>query len=403
MIKTPRFPSLDGWRAVSIMLVLGFHCTFAVGFPKSLDPVMQWLFDGNLGVRFFFVISGFLITHLLFHEYNQTGSISLRNFYIRRALRILPVYFVFLLAVFLLQFFTSWYQPTITWIGNLTFTTNFVPASGQTTHLWSLAVEEQFYLLWPFLLVLIGLRGNHRTIFYILGTPLLAAPICRVLSHMNVLPAMVRPFFQEFSFFNNFDSLAIGCIAAILLTRHKFQISAVLNMKKGASIGLGLVLILTPYILTRLRLGGLFTVPLGNTCQALGFAILLLQSILSPQLFKPLHWPVVKKLGVLSYSIYIWQQIFLCNPQNFGLSRFWFMSFPGALLAAILVAALSYYGLEKPLMGWRAYFRTADTPRSSDSTAARRNAFVNSEAAPPIAGAGSPAEFPGRGRHRPGH
>jgi peptidoglycan/LPS O-acetylase OafA/YrhL len=382
--------------------VLGFHCTFAVGFPKSLDPVMSWLFDGNLGVRFFFVISGFLITNLLFHEHHQTGSISLRNFYIRRALRILPVYFVFLLAVFLLQFFTSWYQPTITWIGNLTFTTNFLPTSGQTTHLWSLAVEEQFYLLWPFLLVLIGLKGNNRTIFYILGTPLLVAPICRVISHTGVLPAIFQPFFQEFSFLNNFDSLAVGCITAILLIRQKLRIAAVLHMKKGAAICLGLVLILTPYILTRLFLAVIFTVPLGNTCQALGFAILLLQSILSPQLFKPLNWPVVKKLGVLSYSIYIWQQIFLCNPQNFGLSRFWFMSFPGALLAATLVASLSYYGLEKPLMGLRAYFRKADTPQPGDSTTTRWNSFPNSGAAPPIAGAGSPAMFPGRGRRRPG-
>jgi peptidoglycan/LPS O-acetylase OafA/YrhL len=306
------------------------------------------------------------------------------------------------LVVFLLQFFTSWYQPTITWIGNLTFTTNFLPTSGQTTHLWSLAVEEQFYLLWPFLLVLIGLKGSNRTVCYILGIPLLVAPICRVISRMKALPAIFHPFLQDFSFFNNFDSLAIGCIAAILLTRHKLQISAVLNVAKGASICLGLVLILIPYILSRLFLAEIFTVPLGNTCQALGFAILLLQSILSPQLFKPLNWPAFKNLGILSYSIYIWQQIFLCNPQNFGFSRFWFMSFPGALLTAILVAALSYYGLEKPLMGLRAHFRKADSPRSSDSNTIRLNSFPNSEAAPPIGGTGSPAEFPGRGRRRPG-
>jgi len=91
-----RLPSLDGWRAVSILIVLGFHCTFASGFPSALRPVFHWLFDGSLGVRFFFVISGFLITWLLLCEHEQRGAINLRSFYIRRALRILPVYLVFL-------------------------------------------------------------------------------------------------------------------------------------------------------------------------------------------------------------------------------------------------------------------------------------------------------------------
>jgi peptidoglycan/LPS O-acetylase OafA/YrhL len=364
MANTRRFPSLDGWRAVSIALVLGYHCQFSVGFPKRLAPVIQWLFDGNLGVRFFFVISGFLITHLLLQEHERTGSISLRGFYIRRALRILPVYFVFLFVVFLLQFFTAWYQPKVTWIGNLTFTTNFVPTSDQTNHLWSLAVEEQFYLVWPLLLVTILLRGNKQTALRVLATPLIVAPICRVFSAMKNLPATVHPFFQEYSFFNNFDSLAIGCITAIFLARHEAQLSSILNTLGWRSWAAGLALILVPYILSRLSLAKILVIPLGNTCQALGFAILMLRSILFPRLFKPLNGPLIQKIGVLSYSIYIWQQIFLCNPQNFGFSRFWFMRWPGAFWAAILVATLSFYGFEKPLMGLRARFRRVTVPQS---------------------------------------
>ena len=355
MAQTPRFPALDGWRALSILLVLGYHCQFAVGFPSRFDPVINWLFDGNLGVRFFFVISGFLITHLLYQENQRTGGVSLRSFYIRRALRILPVYFVFLFVVFVLQFVTSWYQPSITWIGNLTFTTNFFPMSDQTNHLWSLAVEEQFYLLWPILLVLVGFSG--RTVLWILGMPLILAPICRTVSAMKHLPAAIHPFFQEFSFFNNFDSLAVGCLTAILLSKCEPQVSAMLSTTKLLNMAIGIVLIAFPYILGKLSLAAVFVIPLGNTCQALGFAMLLLESILHPHLFKPLNWPVVKFLGVRSYSLYIWQQIFLCNPQNFGFSRFWFMRFPGALVAAATVAALSYYGLERPLMGLREHYR----------------------------------------------
>jgi peptidoglycan/LPS O-acetylase OafA/YrhL len=85
-----------------------------------------------------------------------------------------------------------------------------------------------------------------------------------------------------------------------------------------------------------------------------------LQSIFSPQLFKPLNWPVIRNLGILSYSIYIWQMVFCSDPQNFGWPHVWFMSFPGWLLAALLAATLSYHGLEKPLMRLRARFRKAD-------------------------------------------
>ena len=151
MTKPVRFPSLDGWRAVSILLVLAEHSKNTVGFPKSFGSVFNLFVDGSLGVRFFFVISGFLITHLLLQEQKLTQCISLKNFYIRRALRILPVYFVFLLVIFMLQTFTRWHQPANIWVGNLTFTTDFaaftdpIPGRSTTEHLWSLAVEEQFY------------------------------------------------------------------------------------------------------------------------------------------------------------------------------------------------------------------------------------------------------------------
>jgi peptidoglycan/LPS O-acetylase OafA/YrhL len=218
-------------------------------------------------------------------------------------------------------------------------------------------------LLWPLFLSLILLRKSKIAMFCVLGIPLIVAPLCRVISYLKVSPTAFEFLFQGFSFFNYFDSLAVGCIAAVLLTERKVHIASVLNRLEFKGILLGLVFILVPYILSRLFLAGVFTVPLGNTCQAIGFALLMLQSILCPQLFKPLNWPVITNLGVLSYSIYIWQQVFCSDPKSYGLSNVWFMSFPGWLLAAILVATLSYYGLEKPLMGLRAYFRRSDNPR----------------------------------------
>src|SRR5471032_3611107 len=86
-----RLPSLDGLRAVAILMVLVSHCQYAAGFPTGRFPLAFVFFDGELGVRIFFVISGFIITRLLLEEDQAFGAISLRLFYLRRALRILPI------------------------------------------------------------------------------------------------------------------------------------------------------------------------------------------------------------------------------------------------------------------------------------------------------------------------
>jgi len=177
-----RLPSLDGWRAVSIIMVLGYHA--AMASPDSESPVFSMFFDGNLGVRFFFVISGFLITWLLLKESKQTGKVSLNNFYVRRFLRIFPVYFVYVLVLFGLQLFAKFKETPAGWLGMLTFTRNFtdgLTANGSmgSAHLWSLSVEEQFYLLWPGLYVLVCHR-SFRLKAALLAIPIITAPIFRI-------------------------------------------------------------------------------------------------------------------------------------------------------------------------------------------------------------------------------
>ena len=353
--RTKRFPCLDGWRAVSILIVLGSHCGHT-GLPDSLVPTVWWLFSGKMGVRFFFVISGFLITSLLLQEYDRRGKISLRRFYARRALRILPVYYAFLLVVFALQHFTAWHQSGAAWLGNLTFTTNYLGDNWVTGHLWSLAVEEQFYVLWPILLVAIGCQ-NSKGLFIALALPVVVAPLVRVIGYTKTAPIILQPFFSEYSFLQHFDSLAVGCLAAVLLVRKEHLVSQALGRFKRGGVLLALVLIFTPHVLSRLLVAGMFTVPLGDSCQAIGFGMLILQGVLFPGGFAPLNWPVIRNLGVLSYSLYIWQQLFCASPKFFGWPDLWFMSMPGWLFAALLTAMLSYYCFEKPLLGLRARFR----------------------------------------------
>jgi len=148
------FASLDGLRCLSILAVLWHHSPHGEATPLT---------RGFLGVDLFFVLSGFLITTLLLRERDATGTISLRAFYMRRVLRIFPLYYATVLG--LAALLTVWRPDTgltagflhsLPWY--LTYTSNWGPKEDLFAHAWSLAVEEQFYLLWPPFLVWLGTR-----------------------------------------------------------------------------------------------------------------------------------------------------------------------------------------------------------------------------------------------------
>lgn len=359
-----RLPSLDGWRALSILLVLGGHSERVYHYSPKWLPVFHW-FDGGLGVLCFFVISGFLITWLMLVENDRLGRISLKHFYIRRALRILPVFYTFLLTVAALQYFTPYSQNWVEWIGNLTFTQNFIDSPHTTGHLWSLSVEEQFYLLWPVTLVcLIKCGANNRHILGFLALPLLAAPFCRVLGH-NPSSTMFVPLLAGRSFFSYFDLLAVGCACAVYLAnvRRRDCQKTIFHTHRRAILFAGLVLVLIPYVLDNINDSHLILRILRVTVipsfEALGFALLMLQSVFLPDwgIYRILNWRWVCQIGVLSYSIYIWQQIFCNKPGVLGLGPVWWMSFPGWLVPVFVVSFISYYGLERPILKLRVLFR----------------------------------------------
>jgi peptidoglycan/LPS O-acetylase OafA/YrhL len=151
------FDLLDGIRGIAILAVIWHH---SVG----LDPLpLEFFGRGYLGVDLFFVLSGFLITHLLLKERRATGSISLKQFYIRRTLRIFPLYYTYIIVVMTWAWLTNQEQldeMTTVLPYYLLYVSNFISPDAEQffRQAWSLAVEEQFYLLWPPVLMLFGVR-----------------------------------------------------------------------------------------------------------------------------------------------------------------------------------------------------------------------------------------------------
>ena len=158
-IQRPRhIPSLDGLRALSVLLVIVLHTLLRNHLYNQIPFVYRLVGNGSLGVFIFFVISGYLITTLLLREREKTGTISLKSFYIRRAFRILPPLYLYIL--FLAVLGATGHLPGMNrreLITALTLTRNYVPhvSLWAMEHFWSLCIEEQFYLLWPTVLVLL--------------------------------------------------------------------------------------------------------------------------------------------------------------------------------------------------------------------------------------------------------
>jgi peptidoglycan/LPS O-acetylase OafA/YrhL len=184
LIRRPTFqePVIDGVRAIAILWVILLHMVFfqfdifpAQALKLFTQPATAWIFNGNQGVDLFFVISGFLMGSILFTEIKKSGSIIFSRFYVRRFLRLIPVYMAaMVLAVYLqhnLPGYPKWGNAEYFW-ANLLYVNNFVPVMKQyMLWCWSLAIEEQFYLVLPaFLLLFMRLRhGRVRTLVGLMG------------------------------------------------------------------------------------------------------------------------------------------------------------------------------------------------------------------------------------------
>lgn len=329
-------PSLDGLRAISVLMVVSAHMNEPLVGLIPYVPFWLYLAWGALGVQTFFVISGFLITHLLLKELNATGAVNLKRFYFRRALRIFPPFYVYM-AVVLALTLAGWEAGRLrAFVVAATYTSNYLGVDCEMLqHTWSLSLEEQFYLLWPAALLLLGARKGVKLAVWVI----LLSPVSRVVTyylaphHRVLLNAMLH---------TGLDSIMFGCLLALLWRSARFN-QLIRPFVRGwvATLAAVFVLWLGPFLL-QARFGGSYTFVFGFTLNALCLSLILLYVVRTPNspAGRLLNTPALRHLGVISYSLYLWQQMFVgVNTMRF---------FPWSLPAILACAELSYWFVERP-------------------------------------------------------
>ncbi|WP_179197781.1 acyltransferase family protein [Hymenobacter crusticola] len=343
-----KIPSLNGLRAISIFMVIGYHFNQYRACPDSkvVKYVSALVFNGPLGVGVFFIVSGFLITTLLLNEENRFGSISLEGFYIRRIVRIFPAYY-FLLSTYLLLQLLGWLQlDALDWLTSGTLMKQFYNSTNhETGHLWSLSVEEVFYLAWPLLFV-----KTRKMSVYVIASVIFLVVLTRMLMYKS--PSIMN------TVFSTGDALLVGCLFAI---KQKELVAWIEKRKKliYAVVGCLILSVLANKYLSFVLLNGPAAKPvliLASICYGLFGNIGLFTNLLIALVivfsivvtgntwYRILNNSFVDHIGKLSYSIYLWQQLFISNKV------FYELNFVFVLGLIYIAACCSYYLVEKPFL-----------------------------------------------------
>jgi peptidoglycan/LPS O-acetylase OafA/YrhL len=332
-------PTLDGWRAVAITGVLLCHgLTLAKPvsrWERTLAPLI--LSVGQQGVALFFAISGYLITTLLLDEYQDGGAISLRAFYTRRVFRILPPAYTYLAVIGCLGALSLISIAPGEIAGGAFIYSNYWPRrSWFTQHFWSLSMEEHFYLIWPFILT----RSGPRRAIWMAFAGILLTIAWRPIG-LYAIPLSVTPLQRTDM---RLDAFLAACLLA-LLTHNNGRVQKALGRP-----------VLHACVTAILILGYAFFERRPMQLAKLTFQSCMLPLLVVPTAFMPhyvisriLEFKLIRWIGRISYSIYLWQQFILRGAEtDYGSAT---VSLPFKIATILVLASASYYFIERPMIG----------------------------------------------------
>jgi peptidoglycan/LPS O-acetylase OafA/YrhL len=343
-------PNLGSWiRDILAMTIdLPILILFGTGgIGNRLGPAVDHALSRNgwIGVNLFFTLSGFIITRLLLREELQYGRIDWSAFWVRRILRIWPLYYLIFLIGFLGLPFTDRIHgiglgsPQMPWfglfLGNWSMI-HFGPiGSDILSILWSVCVEEQFYIFIPIVIAILGTRG--RWIFSITGI------LIAILQRISLAKSGVQQYQITYNSVAQMDSILAGVLLALALNHEPFRNTIVHLTRKYL---VWLILPVTLFLITRNHLG--HEIVLRQVVDPVAIWLVALVWIMvaaagSPRFSRILSWPAFVGAGKISYGLYMWHEILL---SLFGSG---FMT----LAAVILTAWLSYEFLEKPVLRYK--------------------------------------------------
>lgn len=364
------FENLDGLRFFCFLSVFLFH-SFFTEFQYIRNDILYsfitefLLKNGNLGVNFFFVISGFLITFLLIKEKEQNGQINLKNFWIRRMLRIWPlfyfcIFFGFIVFPFIKTIFGQTPNETANWIYYITFTNNFdfiskgLPDASILGVLWSVAIEEQFYFVWPIILYFFP-KKKYWIAFTII---IIGSLIFRVFYINNA--AML-----ENHTLSCMGDLSIGAMGAWFINEKiKFK-TFIENLKKYQIVILYLLFIIIFLFRKEILMTDSFIRIFERTFISIVIMFIILEQCYAKNsIFKMKNCKIISKLGIISYGLYCLHFIGILITINItkmlgintSLWQIVFIEMPLSLIFTILIAKISYRFYEKPFLKFKEKF-----------------------------------------------